>query len=96
MVQSVLCPKTNVGRRGVLAGAAVLLGGLSGRRPARAEVPDHQRYLCGEIGCLPYIYDPRRGDPNHGIPPGTAFADLPGDWLGPICGVGKHRFAPYG
>ena len=61
---------------------------------SRAAAPAGRRYLCGEIGCLPYIYDPARGDPNHGIPPGTAFADLPEDWLCPICGVGKHRFVP--
>ena len=89
-------PRTHLGRRSVLAGATALLGGLAGRRPAQAALPLVQRYLCGEVGCLPYIYDPARGDPDHGIPSGTAFADLPEDWLCPICGVGKHRFVPYG
>ncbi|WP_455714428.1 rubredoxin [Anaerosporobacter sp.] len=38
--------------------------------------------------CLPcgYVYDPAVGDPEHGIAPGTEFADLPADWACPICG----------
>ena len=39
-----------------------------------------------------YIYDPAKGDPEHGIAPGTAFADLPDDFLCPDCGVGKEDF----
>ena len=37
---------------------------------------------------------PRWGDPDNGIPAGTAFEDLPEDWVCPICGVGKDSFAP--
>ena len=33
------------------------------------------------------------GDPDGGIAPGTAFEDLPDDWLCPICGMGKEVFA---
>lgn len=39
-----------------------------------------------------YVYDPVRGDPNHGIPAGTAFEDLPEDWVCPLCGMGKDAF----
>jgi hydroxylamine reductase len=39
-----------------------------------------------------YVYDPQKGDPNNGINPGTAFEDLPDDWLCPLCGVGKDQF----
>jgi rubredoxin len=39
-----------------------------------------------------YIYDPEKGDPDAGIAPGTAFADLPEDWVCPLCGVGKELF----
>lgn len=39
-----------------------------------------------------YTYDPAKGDPEHGIAPGTAFADLPDDFLCPDCGVGKEDF----
>lgn len=41
-----------------------------------------------------YIYDPIIGDPEHGIPPGTAFEDIPEDWVCPDCGMGKEFFVP--
>ena len=28
-----------------------------------------------------YEYDPAKGDPDNGIAPGTAFEDLPADWV---------------
>lgn len=45
--------------------------------------------------CLvcPYIYDPAIGDPENGISPGISFEDLPEDWVCPICGVPKNKFA---
>ena len=39
-----------------------------------------------------YVYDPEKGDPDNGIDPGTAFDDLPDDWICPVCGVGKDQF----
>ncbi len=39
-----------------------------------------------------YIYDPAIGDPTSGVIPGTAFEDLPEDWLCPECSVGKEFF----
>ena len=39
-----------------------------------------------------YVYDPAEGDPDNGIPPGTAFEDLPDDWVCPVCGVPKDMF----
>lgn len=47
-------------------------------------------YVCDICG---YRYDPTIGDPEAGIAPGTAFEDLPDDWLCPICGVGKSDFS---
>jgi rubredoxin len=41
-----------------------------------------------------YIYDPEVGDPDGGIPPGTAFEDLPEDWVCPVCGASKDMFEP--
>ena len=41
-----------------------------------------------------YIYDPDIGDPDNGIEPGTAFEDLPDDWLCPECGADKDEFEP--
>ena len=40
------------------------------------------------------IYDPEVGDPEGGIAPGTAFEDIPDDWVCPLCGVGKEDFSP--
>ncbi len=39
-----------------------------------------------------YVYDPEQGDPDGGIAPGTAFEDIPDDWVCPICGLGKDAF----
>jgi len=39
-----------------------------------------------------YIYDPAVGDPDADIPPGTAFEDLPNDWVCPDCGEPKEEF----
>ena len=46
--------------------------------------------------CIPcgYIYDPQAGDADSGIAPGTAFEDLPADWVCPVCFVGKEDFEP--
>lgn len=42
--------------------------------------------ICG------YVYDPANGDDETGIEPGTAFADLPDDWVCPLCGASKDNF----
>lgn len=39
-----------------------------------------------------YEYDPKRGDPENGIAPGTAWENLPEDWTCPTCGLGKDAF----
>ena len=50
-----------------------------------------QKYVCTLCG---YEYDPEAGDPDSGIAPGTAFEDIPEDWVCPVCGVGKENFQP--
>ncbi len=47
------------------------------------------RYQCTFCN---YIYDPEKGDPGNGIPPGTAFENLPDDWVCPLCLAGKSEF----
>jgi rubredoxin len=47
------------------------------------------KYVCGPCG---YVYDPAEGDADGGIDPGTAFEDLPEDWVCPICGASKDEF----
>ncbi len=46
--------------------------------------------------CIPcdYIYDPEAGDPGNGVAPGTAFEDLPEEWVCPECGAAKEYFEP--
>ncbi len=39
-----------------------------------------------------YVYDPQKGDPAHGVPPGTPFEKLPADWSCPECGAEKNLF----
>lgn len=39
-----------------------------------------------------YVYDPAVGDPDGGIKPGTAFEDIPDDWVCPVCGAAKSEF----
>ncbi len=48
-----------------------------------------QKWECTACG---YIYDPAKGDPEHGINPGTSFEALPDDWVCPQCGVSKEFF----
>lgn len=43
-----------------------------------------------------YIYDPRVGDPDGGIPPGTPFEQIPDSWRCPVCGVTKRDFYSLG
>ncbi len=51
-----------------------------------------QKYICT---VCEYIYDPKLGDPDSGIAPGTAFEDIPDEWQCPDCSVGKEDFEPY-
>lgn len=46
-------------------------------------------YVCTACN---YIYDPKVGDPDGGIAPGTSFEDIPDDWVCPLCGVSKDMF----
>ena len=48
-----------------------------------------KNYICEPCG---YVYNPELGDPDSAVAPGTAFEDLPEDWVCPICGLGKEVF----
>jgi len=50
-----------------------------------------QKYKCT---VCEYVYDPEKGNPDSGIPPGTPFGNLPDDWVCPVCGVDKNLFEP--
>ena len=47
------------------------------------------KYVCTVCG---YVYDPEVGDPDSGVAPGTAFEDIPEDWVCPLCGAEKSDF----
>ncbi|MBT3378199.1 MAG: rubredoxin [Lentisphaerae bacterium] len=49
------------------------------------------RHICINCG---YIYDPKKGDPMNDIPPGTAFEDLPDEWVCPMCYATTENFDP--
>jgi rubredoxin len=48
-----------------------------------------KKWQCMTCG---YIYDEAAGDPMDGIPAGTRWDDIPGDWKCPSCGTPKSDF----
>jgi rubredoxin len=46
-------------------------------------------WVCSVCG---WIYDEEKGDAENGLAAGVAFADLPDDFVCPLCGVGKDMF----
>jgi rubredoxin len=48
-----------------------------------------QYHYCTRCG---FIYDEKLGDPQSGVPPGTAWEDVPSDWHCPDCGAVKTEF----
>lgn len=48
-----------------------------------------KKYQCTVCG---HIYDPAVGDPEHGVPAGTPFHELPPDWHCPVCHYAKDKF----
>ena len=50
-----------------------------------------RKYICDACG---WMYDPAAGDPNGGVAAGTAFEDIPDDWVCPECEVDKNQFSP--
>ena len=57
--------------------------------PEHEHVFDGENYVCLICG---FVYNPEEGDPSMGIPPGTAFEDLPEDYRCPICNASKEYF----
>ncbi|MDR1487995.1 MAG: rubredoxin [Deltaproteobacteria bacterium] len=48
-----------------------------------------KKHVCVVCG---YVYDPVAGDPDSGVAANTDFADVPADWVCPICGAGTDQF----
>ncbi|WP_130470691.1 rubredoxin [Candidatus Magnetaquicoccus inordinatus] len=49
-----------------------------------------EKWICNVCD---YLYDPAKGDPESGVVPGTAFAELDEEWLCPDCGARKVSFS---
>ena len=49
-----------------------------------------KNHTCGVCG---WEYDPEDGDPDSMVDSGTDFADLPPDWVCPVCGAAKADFS---
>ena len=64
---------------------------VSGNKYLEKEEIIMKKYVCEVCG---YVYDPAVGDPDNWVAPGTAFEDLPDDWVCPLCSVGKDQFVP--
>ena len=47
-----------------------------------------KKYVCP----CGFVYDPAVGDPDNGIAPGTAWEDVPEDWVCPVCSLGNDMF----
>lgn len=65
-------------------------------RPGRekaASIAAVTRWKCRKCS---YIYDPRVGDPDGGIAPGTPFERIPDSWRCPVCGATKADFYSLG
>ena len=60
-----------------------------GYRNFQSEKNENQRYECVECK---YIYNPKFGNEKAGVKAGTAFEDLPDNWVCPVCGEGKDMF----
>ncbi len=50
-----------------------------------------EKHVCTLCG---YEYDPTLGDPDNGVPAGTAWENVPEGWVCPLCGAGKDDFEP--
>ena len=61
------------------------------KEQASAQAEASGKYICP---ICRYVYDPVKGDPAGGIPPGTPFDKIPENWVCPICRVAKKLFKP--
>ncbi|MBM4054561.1 MAG: rubredoxin [Planctomycetes bacterium] len=48
-----------------------------------------EKWECSVCG---YVYDPKSGDPDNGVAPGTSFESIHDDWVCPSCGANKDLF----
>ncbi|MHB8254100.1 MAG: rubredoxin [Acidiferrobacter sp.] len=46
-------------------------------------------YMCVICG---FLYEEKKGLPEHGLPAGTRWEDVPENWTCPDCGAAKDEF----
>lgn len=56
------------------------------KKEASAEMAKYKCTICG------WVYDPKFGDEDGGIAPGTPFEKIPDDWRCPVCNASKSNF----
>ena len=49
-----------------------------------------KKYVCNVCG---YVYEPAEGDPDNGVAAGTAWEDVPAEWVCPLCSAPKEDFS---
>lgn len=57
--------------------------------PASGTGTPFQVWMCILCG---FLYDESAGMPDHGVPAGTRWADVPADWICPECSAPKADF----
>lgn len=58
-------------------------------RQCPLNMTDTKTWMCLICG---WIYDEAAGDPEHGVAPGTPWAQVPMNWTCPECGARKEDF----
>jgi rubredoxin len=62
--------------------------------PERNESMPGWKNACWKCMLCHYIYDPDKGDAEHGVKAGVSFQDLPPHWECPKCGSRRNLFRP--
>jgi len=76
-----------VGRRFRIYGRTITEADITTSISKVCDMKKWQCFFCS------FIYDEALGLPDDGIPAGTAWQDVPEDWLCPECGAAKEDFA---
>lgn len=90
--------KSTIGKKKTLAASASkkpsVKDPVKKKTSKKVTAANVRRYRCRVCG---YVYSPLRGEPQHGIPAGTPFEDLPEDYVCPICGIqGRGKIGTWG
>ena len=91
MVKKAAPAKKNTPVKKMAASSKKKAAAKGGTKKGKTEVVRYKCRLCS------YIYSPLIGEPHNGIPAGTAFEDVPDNYVCPICGQqGKGRIGKWG